>query len=384
MTDILDHIDAAQSGLEFADRELPSFTNYEWVPDTVSIENQSESRRVKDQSGWRKGDIETDKRLVISGVLKIKKDEKPLHKGAMLQAKNTAPSWFEDVTQWSCWFRVEAVRNDDVGLGRALQQSVVLEYSPSRHEEIWLGRLPAADFDSGLSVLQLKALAHFKFDADGTDSTPNGNDLTPQNAPSYVAATVGNAARTLSASSQRFSRASDPSFTPPGAFLSAGIVRVDDLSKFVGIISRHLGPNDRSHILYFNSTSNRFIFLVSGDGTFPGAAELVANTFGPLTEGVDYGVFARFTPGIPDGEIEILVVPMTDAAPNHGNWDSTDLTGGVVHSPASVDLEVGSWDHGASGMGDAHLDEVCLFSGPVTNADIDFIFAEWKAGRSLF
>lgn len=214
-------------------------------------------------------------------------------------------------------------------------------------------------------ALRADAVAYYRFEANGSDATTRGNDLNPQNAPSYVAGKVGNAVRLARASNQYLSRTS-------GADLNLG-----NQSIYYALWVKLLSKDSKSEIvdkerggsnvygLSYDSTNDIFTFSSLDLGKICEGWSL-----NPVDVSTWY--FVEFYFNASSGKMDIAF--------NNSSFGSDTVNANIP--PADSD---GDYLIGLQGLtySDIDIDEVGVWRRILTQDERNYLW-NGGAGRALF
>lgn len=227
--------------------------------------------------------------------------------------------------------------------------------------------------------IQAKAQGYWKCEEAGGANdfidAANSNDLTQVNSPGSIAGQVGNA-RTFNAGSNQAATLSP--FATDGDFTVAFITNFDrdNAQEYPVSKYRFTASNNRSFYVGKDPGTGPFRFVVSHDGT--GSQGVNDTNVNPIATGTPYFVVCQHRDGV---DIRISVTPMSAGSVNP--WVATAYTLGVFDAAGL--FEFGQYNHGSNPF-DGWLDEVGFYrgNGLLTDAEIAWLFAEFKAGNSLY
>jgi len=166
-----------------------------------------------------------------------------------------------------------------------------------------------------------------------------------------------------------------PTIPLSGDFSFAGLIRIETQFGSRTLWGQWF-TGQQSVRIYYN-ISGYWVMNISNDGT--ATTSVNGTSSGASSNGVWYFVCARHNDGV---DIEINKTAISDAG-RFQTWDSTAHTTGVNSS--AIASSIGSSYGGASSLGmDGHADEIGIYNRALTDEEFDWLFLEYKAGRSLY
>lgn len=203
-------------------------------------------------------------------------------------------------------------------------------------------------------------IAHWKLnEASGARADSHGSfNLTDNNTVTSRAMVLNDGASFDDANNEYLSHAdhADLSF-PTGDMTLVFWVRLDDLSAAKALVTKvNWGANQKEY--YTRVSTTRFMFRASSNGT--GVTDVVADSFGLPSTGVDYMIFAYHKDGV---EIGISI--------NDGTVDTIAFTGGMYAGTAR--FTIGRLDDDLNRM-DGGIDSVSIWSRKLTAAEVTALY----------
>ena len=238
-----------------------------------------------------------------------------------------------------------------------------------------LARKKVAAGDSPLQAeLKTAAIAYYRLESSGADSTSNSLDLTEFNTPAYVSATAGNGADLESSNSEYFSHADNALFDLTDDFVLTCVVNLESKTAgqiFVGKFDT--SGNQRSYLLGYESGADRFWYVYSSNGVASNL--LYGNVLGSPSASTPYFIDLRH--GSSTVTLKITALSSSSRA------GSGDSTGAAACFNSSASFDVGAGYNGSLSYTDGVLDEVGVFND-VSEAALDEYFLQLKAGNGLY
>ena len=192
------------------------------------------------------------------------------------------------------------------------------------------------------------------------------NDLTDFNTVGSISGQQGNAAYFQAANNEYLWVADNVDVSMGNIDFTFGAwVYLNTMVQQGGLLGKwRADTNQREYLLYYNTTLDRFQFVVSSDGTSSGVSSVNADSYGAPSTGVWYFVIAWHDAAANTLNIEV----------NHSGVDSVVHAGGVHND--TVGFNVGRYIDitGTSRFWDGHLDEALIYKRVLTAAERLFLY----------
>lgn len=230
-----------------------------------------------------------------------------------------------------------------------------------------------SSFNRRVSTLTASLVSFWKL-TDLADSY-GANTLTNNNAVTFAAGKVGNAANFAAASSQYLSRADNATLRLGGtSFTIAFWVNLANKSGTRALVTKYdPGANKRSYELDYTNATDRFRFVLSSDGLAGTTVVLLADNFGAPAAGVWYFVVVTYTLGT--GQMSISV--------NNGTANTATLSGGAFNGDNAFAIGA-RFNSGAVDIPhDGLIDAVGIWKRVLTNTEIAYLYNS-GTGREPF
>lgn len=244
-----------------------------------------------------------------------------------------------------------------VGISLTLLIGTLLYMSPSVQAFIGRSRTGGV-LGAGKTVRQptnvnANMAAYFPFDGDAKDKAEvSQNNLSDNNTVTQSTGAASKAGSFASANGEYLATTSGTMDVPSQSFTFAAWVNLADKSAERAILSKYLSGSSGAYYLYYNSSSDRFTFLLA-NGTDNGA--ITASSFGSPSTNTWYYVVAWFD--VSTGYASIQV--------NNGAID-TDIPGAfIVPQTTGQEFQIGART-GSSRYMDGKIDEVGFWKRTLT------------------